>query len=235
VAYPTCETGIFCNTGQDAPFPLVADEELHNNSRSELVFRSRLSALIIPAMVVACGGAENPPNEPAGSVAEAVTRSMNDLNAQPNAADDGTLRGGLEFTADGESKSFGHIPKGNSYYTNMASQVNFYPASGSTEYLSLTIMGADLKALEYPVELPLPRDGSVPVTMANRGATIGLSYIDAEGTEWSAPATVRFESFSRDGVLTGSFENQSIRNVGKQLPDITLDAGSFSAQVTAPW
>ena len=199
------------------------------------MFRVPLSALIIPAMLAACGGGETPANGPAGSLAEAVTRSVNDLDAQPAAAADGTLQGGLKFTADGESKSFGHIPKGNSYYTNMASQVNFYPASGSTEYLSLTIMGADLKALEYPVELPLPRDNSAPVTVATRGATIGLSYINAEGTEWSGPATVRFESFSRDGVLTGSFENQSIRNVGKQLPDITLDAGAFSAQVTAPW
>lgn len=194
-----------------------------------------IPVLLVVLTLVACGGDDKPPGGSMGSAAEAVTRSMKDLDAQPEAADDGTLQGVLEFTADGEPRSFGHLPRGNSYYTSMASQVNFYPASGSTEYLSLTIMGADLKALEYPVELPLPRDPSAPVTMANRGATIGLSYIDAEGTEWSGPATVRFESFSRDGVLTGSFRNQSIPNVGKQLPDITLDAGSFSAQVTAPW
>lgn len=65
-------------------------------------------------------------------------------------------------------------------------------------------------------------------------AGVGISYRTEEGHEWTGPGRVRIDHYGRDGVIVGSFSDVSLPHTEKQLPNITLTAGSFRAQISAP-
>jgi hypothetical protein len=53
--------------------------------------------------------------------------------------------------------------------------------------------------------------------------------------EHAGPGKVHVGSFGDDGVITGTFDGVTLPHTEKTLPDLTLDAGHFSARVTSPW
>ncbi|HLS55382.1 MAG TPA: hypothetical protein VK052_04870 [Zeimonas sp.] len=135
------------------------------------------------------------------------------------------IEGGVEFVVDGQAKRYDHLPAGHNYYNRMGSRIAAKPAAGATEQLAVTLLGIDLGAFDFPVELPPPRaarpKGNPLAAMAN----VGFSYVDASGQEWAGPGKLLVEAFGPDGVLEGRFSVVSIPHTGKRLPNTLLDQG----------
>ena len=89
-------------------------------------------------------------------------------------------------------------------------------------------MAIDLKALETPTELPLPKNTGQPLSPMAAMASVGFSYTDAEGNEWAGPATLTLSSFE-EGTISGTFSEVTLPHTDGTLPDITLSTGSFEA------
>lgn len=66
-------------------------------------------------------------------------------------------------------------------------------------------------------------------------AGVGFSYRTEDGVEWAGPGKVWIGRFGRDGVIVGSFDDVSLPHTEKQLPNITLTAGTFRAPISSPW
>jgi hypothetical protein len=176
---------------------------------------------LIGLMVVGgCGGGEPgagvPETEPSARAESAPAATT--TSAQVSGA-----VGRVTFTVDGRSLAFDHLPAGASYYTPLASALSAKPGPDSPETLTIIFMSMDLRALEYPAELP-DRD-RFPAMAA---ATIGFGYIDATGQEWAGPGRIHVESF--DGsTLVARFSNVSLPHTDKARPDIVLGDGEVRA------
>jgi hypothetical protein len=137
------------------------------------------------------------------------------------------IESGVAFAVVGQAKHYEHLPAGHNYYNRMGSRIAAKPAAGATEQLAVTLLGIDLGAFEFPVELPPPRaarpKGNPLAAMAN----VGFSYVDASGQEWAGPGKLLVEAFGPDGVLEGRFSAVSIPHTGKRLPNVVLDQGRF--------
>ena len=200
----------------------------------------RLSSGMAPVVMAAlflaaCGEDSEPTAAPqnSGQTPSVASASLDQLGRTPS---NNRIEGGVSFLLDGESKSLPHIPADRAFYMNLASQVTFHAAEGSTESLMLNIMGVDLKALDYPVELPQKLAPGESMTMANRPATVGWAYMAEDGEEWTTgTAVVRLEGFSSDGVLSATFPETVLRNGGGNPPEISLAEGEFEVRLTSPW
>lgn len=146
-----------------------------------------------------------------------------------------STEGLLVFTFEGSEKSFKYLPEPHNYYTKAASNIRALSEAGSTESFFITFMSFDLKKLTYQTVLPLPGDMTKPMDLMAAMATVGFGYINAEGVEWPGPGKVQLESFSNDGVVTGTFDQVSLPYTDSELPNITLTNGSFTARITSPW
>jgi hypothetical protein len=146
-----------------------------------------------------------------------------------------SITGSLTLSADGNEKSLGYLPKSGSTYTPLASSIRAHSEAGSTESLAIHFMSIDLKKLTYPTELPLPKDPSKPMDPMAAMASVGFGYINAEGVEWAGPGKIQIESFDNDGTIRGTFDQVSLPHTDKELPNITLTGGTFSARITSPW
>lgn len=139
--------------------------------------------------------------------------------------------GEATFQVNGVAKHFNFQDRGKSSYYKQASVVHFQPESGAAEWLAISLIQVDLKILQYPTDLPLPRDLKNPMSLAGTMASVGIGYIDSDGNEWAGPGTVHLESFDEDGKLTGSFDEVQIPHTGKTLAPVTLSNGRFEADL----
>lgn len=137
--------------------------------------------------------------------------------------------GAASFVLDGEPRKFEHQDRDNSIYYKLSSAVEFQPQAGASETLMIRFAQVDLKIIEYPIDLPLPRDLTNPTSLTGTMATIGFGYVDSDGNEWAGPGTVRLESFDEDGNLIGSFDGVQIPHTDNTLAPITLSNGQFKA------
>lgn len=143
---------------------------------------------------------------------------------------------GAAFEIDGTEYRFEHVSEADSYYARIASQLQARPAAGSTERLHVTFLQVDLKQLDYPIALPPgERDLSNPMDVTGPMATIGFGFIDSEGQEWAGPGRIHLEAFDNEGTLQGTFDDVTLPHVDDELPDITLENGTFRGRITAPW
>ena len=137
----------------------------------------------------------------------------------------------MTFTVDGLSKQFDDLPAAENRYMKISSTIKARPAPGSKEGLTINFLSIDLRALTYPVDVPLPRDFSKAMSPMAAMATVGFIYIDEQGREWAGPGSIRIDSFGADGVLAGTFTNVSIPHVDKKLPNVLLTAGSVRVRI----
>lgn len=152
-------------------------------------------------------------------------------SARADAAQAG-IESGVAFSLGGQAKHYEHLPADHNYYNRMGSRIAAKPAAGATEQLSVTLLGIDLGAFDFPVELPPPRaarpKGNPLAAMAN----VGFSYVDASGQEWAGPGKLLVEAFGPDGVLEGRFSAVSIPHTGKRLPNVVLDHGRLRVRLS---
>jgi hypothetical protein len=144
-------------------------------------------------------------------------------------------QGGAAFAVDGRAMRFDALPSGHNYYTPMASQVTARPRVDAAEQLSITFAAMDLLKLDFPAEVPRPRMPSTPLDPLSSMAGVGFSYRTEDGVEWAGPGRVHIDRFGRDGVIEGRFDDVSLPHTEKQLPNLTLTAGSFRARISDPW
>jgi hypothetical protein len=145
-----------------------------------------------------------------------------------------TTPGGAAFIVDGQALQFDALPSGHNYYTPMASQVTTRPRVDAVEQLSITFAAIDLRKLELPAELPRPRMPDTPLDPMSAMVRVGFSYRTEEGVEWAGPGRVHIDRFGPDGVIEGRFDGIRLPHTDQQLPDITLSAGAFRAQISKP-
>jgi hypothetical protein len=171
------------------------------------------------------GGASD--GEEATRAAEAEAPRAEALRADPSSdtAPSPSVEGRITFAFDGQPFQFHHLPADLNYHTSVASSAGAKPHPESSEVLRLIFLSVDLKALEYPTELP-PRERRAPATAA---AMVGFSYIDASGQEWAGPGTVLMESFDGAGRLVLTFDGVRLPHTDKARPDITLTRGEVRA------
>lgn len=139
--------------------------------------------------------------------------------------------GEASFFVDGRAQAFDYQDRSMSAYYRHASVVHFQPAPGATKWLAISLVQVDLKILQYPIDLPGPRDLNNPASFTGTMASIGIGYIDSDGNEWAGPGTIYLESFDEDGNLTGSFDKVTIPHTDKTLAPITLSNGKFKAKL----
>lgn len=195
----------------------------------------RLQLIALSAATVffgACGGdpSQTATDPDKGAVPAAAPAAQDEQNATEE-----SITGSLTLSADGNEKSLGYLPKSGSTYTPLASSIRAHSEAGSTESLAIHFMSIDLKKLTYPTELPLPKDPSKPMDPMAAMASVGFGYINAEGVEWAGPGKIQIESFDNDGTIRGTFDQVSLPHTDKELPNITLTGGTFSARITSPW
>ncbi|HEY5646845.1 MAG TPA: hypothetical protein VIS76_12920 [Pseudomonadales bacterium] len=154
------------------------------------------------------------PAAPAADAAPAITQRTTD--------------GLVTFDFGGETKRFGYLPAGHNTYTPMGGSLHAAPAEQGTEQLRIVFMAIDLKALDTPTELPLPRNTGQPLSPMAAMASVGFSYTDAEGNEWAGPASITVSAFD-DGRITGTFSEVTLPHTDGALPHITLTNGTFDA------
>ena len=130
-----------------------------------------------------------------------------------------SVPGVIVFTIGEMEHKFEFLPDAANFYLPGVSAVSAKPASDAPEELTLNFLYMDIKTLAYPVLL------------RNKA---GIIYVDSEGTEWAGPAHVTLESFSADGILTGSFTNVSLPHTEKTLPNVVLSNGRIEVQLGRP-
>lgn len=195
--------------------------------------RSRYGSLLLAALCAGCGGGSSggdPGAAPAGP-AQAAAPAVPAAGTAPGRQ----VAGGASFSLDGGPLHFEALPEGHNYYTSMASQVTVRPRVDATEQLSITFASMDLRQLQYPAELPGPRQAGTLLDPLAAMAGVGFSYRTEDGREWAGPGRVRIEQFGRDGVIVGSFTGVTLPHTDRQLPDISLSDGTFRARISAPW
>ena len=196
--------------------------------------RPILPALIATAVLLAaCGSDQNASSMSGESESANPTdaAAMQPANSKPEESSVGSV----SFVVNGNEKSFEYLPKSASLYNPLASTLRAHPESGSTESLAIHFMSVDLKKLDFPADLPAPKDLSQPMDPMAAMANVGFGYIDPDGVEWAGPGKLRVDSFGADGVIEGTFDQVTLPHTDKEHPDITLTGGTFRARITSPW
>ena len=182
-------------------------------------------SITVLCILTACNAEEAPSHRDATSTGSTTQVDASDTAAR--AAPEAT--GHVRFTVDGASKDFDFIVPEHTFYNRLASKIHAQPSRDSREAATIIFSNVDLAELDYPVDLPLPRDARDPSKPMMAMIMIGFGYIDQEGTEWAGPGRVRIDSFLADGTISGSFTGVSLPHTEKQLPNIVLDDGHFTA------
>lgn len=143
--------------------------------------------------------------------------------------------GSVTFTVDGKSKRFGFLPPGGNVYVSLSSSIRALPAAGSPEHLSISFISIDLKSIDYPADLPVPKDFRKPMSPGEAMANVGYSYIDESGQEWAGPGRIHIRSFGKDGVVEATFTDVSLPHTRKERPNVVLSDGVVRARITSPW
>jgi len=195
----------------------------------------RLQLIALTAATVlfgACGGA---PSQTATDLDKGDAPATAPAAQDEQDATEESITGSVTLSVDGNEKSLGYLPKSGGTYTPLASSIRAHSEAGSTESLAIHFMSIDLKKLTYPTQLPLPKDPSKPMDPMSAMASVGFGYINAEGVEWAGPGKIQIEFFDNDGTIRGTFDQVSLPHTDKELPNITLSGGTFSARITSPW
>lgn len=191
------------------------------------------AGLLLAALCAGCGDGGGDAGRPDVMVNAAAQPAAVAAATDPVAPE--AVTGGATFAVDGNAMQFDALPEGHNYYTTLASQVTARPRVDAAEQLSITFASIDLQRLEYPAELPRPRSAGTPLDPLAAMAMVGFSYRTEDGREWAGPGRVRIERYGRDGIIVGSFTDVSLPHTDKQLPNVTLTAGTFRAQIGKPW
>jgi len=173
--------------------------------------------------VLACGGGEG--DSEGGEATRAPGAEIPRAEPVKDAAPGPTVEGRITFAVDGQPFAFDHLPADLNYHAPVASSAGAKPDATSPQVLRVVFLSVDLKALEYPIELP-PRERRTPALAAT---VVGFSYIDAAGQEWAGPGTVLIESFDGAGRLVLTFDDVRLPHTDKARPDITLTRGEVRA------
>lgn len=195
---------------------------------NRLRFLRSSGLFILPiVLLVACGADQSP---------QAANAEHQIAPAEVSAAPvvepvvEQTRAGSVDFAVDGIEKHLEYLPASGSYYYSVGSQLRAYSAAGSTESVYISFFSMDLRKLTYPVELPLPKDPSNKDPMA-AGASVAFGYVNDEGVEWAGLGQIQVESFGADGVIRGTFDQVSLRHTYRELPNVMLTGGSFTARI----
>lgn len=199
----------------------------------EQVTWARSAGLLLAALCAGCGGGSGGHGSEVAAQVETTPLASTAPTSAPVIQE--RAEGGASFAVDGSARQFDALPDGHNYYTSLASQVPARPRVDAAEQLSITFMSIDLRKLEYPAQLPGPKQAGTLLDPLVAMAGVGFSYRTEDGTEWAGPGRVQIERFSRDGIIAGSFTDVSLPHTDKQLPNITLTAGAFRAQISTPW
>lgn len=192
--------------------------------------RNWILAPVVLCILTACGAEEEPPRRdatPTGSTTEART---DDTAARVSPGLDGHVR----FAVDGNVKSFEFIAPEHTFYNRLASKIHAQSSRDSREAATIIFTNVDLEMLDYPVELPLPREAADPGKPTMSVIMIGFGYIDRDGNEWAGPGRLHLDSFLADGTVSGSFTDVSLPHTDKELPNIVLQEGRFTASLWSP-
>lgn len=182
------------------------------------------------SVLIACNAQQEPSRRDAAS-ASPVTQP--EVSASSARVAPGTA-GQVRFTVDGTPKDFGFIAAEHTSYNRLASKIQAQPSPDSRESATIIFSNVDLKELGYPIELPLPRDLRDPSKPMMAMIMIGFAYIDQDGTEWAGPGRVRIDSFLPDGTISGTFTDISLPHTEKELPNVVLSNGRFTAALWSP-
>ncbi len=205
----------------------------HIRARAEAVIKRRstsawhacLAVLLSGSLYAGCSTDEPPP------VAEAVPDPVSTAPAARAATGEGSITASI----NGTKLTFDNVLADHTYSTGLASQIIATASAEDNPRFRITFASLNLRNLDYPVDLPPPKDFSKPMDPMQAGAMVGFGYTDANGTEWAGPGEIRVESFESDGMITGSFSNVSIPHTQKELPDAVLTDGTFRVRISPAW
>lgn len=186
----------------------------------------RTLALIAASLCTACSAPDDPTPPADHQTASESARARNqDAQTRP---------GSISFSVDGEPKHFDYISGDHTFYTTVASKIHGQASGRSSETVTVILSNVNLKKLDYPIELPLPRDAIEPSQAMMAMITIGFGYTDGEDNEWGGSGRIKLESLLPNGTLSGSFSNVSLPHVDKQLPNVVLTDGRFAVRMDMP-
>ena len=179
--------------------------------------------------LTACGAGELDGDGEAPETADAASPSADEGEPTGRRAGAGapTVEGLVEFETGGERITLDFLPDGGNHYLRIASAIVAQAGPSSTERFQIVFSGIDLRAHEYPAELPPERDMT---DIRSAMMMVGFSWIAASGEEWAGPARVHIESFD-DGVLEGTFGEVILPHTDDELPPLTVTNGSFRARL----
>lgn len=185
--------------------------------------QSWILTLAIVAICTACGAQDDQ--------ARQVANPGGSVSTELGNPDSRVSTGSVRFMVDGRSKSFDFISSDHTSYSTLASKIQAQPAPGSKESITTTFLNVDLKKLDYPIELPLPRDEVDPRQAMMALIQVGFGYTDENGSEWAGSGRVHLDSLQPDGTLAGSFGSVSLPHTEKELPNIVLNHGDLSVRL----
>lgn len=141
----------------------------------------------------------------------------------------------ITVSINGAEKTFDKILTDHTYYTRLASQLTAEASGETNTRLQITFATINLREVDYPGDLPPPKDFTKPMDPMTAGVMIGFSYTDMDGTEWAGPGKIHVESYESDGVISGSFADVSIPHTEKELPNAVLTNGEFRVRLSDSW
>jgi hypothetical protein len=190
-----------------------------------LPIRLVLSIFAISAfsVLVGCDDPVDRTTEPAAPVEEA-SETLSSPSPSPDAASPDTTRGTLSLTVNGEEKAFTHFPDDRNLAMSMSTMIVAQPSDGNAEEFSIAVMSFDLSEAELPISLKIgmreAMESEDPTQFANMPKPL-ISYLSADGVDYSSYATIVFESYE-NGVATGSVEDIELEPSDGDGPAIML-------------
>ena len=183
--------------------------------------------IITAVFVAGCGSDDEP--------AAASMENQRPVDASPAPVEEASSVGSVSFSLDGRAVQFDSAANEENNYTKYVTFIAARPSAGSTEVLNISFNSIDLRKIEFPADLPLPKDFSKPIDASSAMATVSYYYINGNGDEWTGSGSARVESYDSAGTLTGSFDGVSVSPINQTLENKMLSAGRFEVQISRPW
>ena len=187
--------------------------------------------LIVASLQLAgCGNETRSADDTRRDAVETASGQRDQPASPPMQSTAPVTQGLVTFESGGEARRFDYLPAGHNTYTPMGSTLHAAPEENGTEQFRITLLAIDLKSLELPTVLPLPKRTGQPMSPMAAMASVGFSYIDPDGNEWAGPVTITVTSFE-EGLIRGTFSEAKLPHTEKVLPDAFLTNGSFEAKL----